>query len=681
MGAGVKRAKIAGFALAMLVTAVGAPSAHAATERMSIASSGEQGNDHSDGNTWGSAVSADGRFVVFNSAASNLVVGDTNAYWDLFLRDRRMGTTERISVGTEGDEIGATGRPAISADGRFVVFPSPRGLLLRDRSSGTTESAATTSVGLTVDGQAPAISADGRFIAFSAFASSVVAGDTNGGTDVFVVDRQTGEIERVSVPYAGGQAAQGGAGAAISADGRYVAFESRSPDLVAGDTNGTWDVFVYDRQADTIARASVEAPGAGSGNASGSNDPAISADGRFVAFASAEANLVPADTNRQGDAFVRDLWNGTTERVSVTSAETQANRDSKYPAISADGRYVYFQSMATNISSSGGFMGLFRRDRTDGVTKMVSRNSGGVPANGHSYIGGTGSITADGQSIVFSSDATNLVAADTNARRDVFLTRGVTEPPPVCEGQPATIVGTTGPDTLTGTAGRDVIVGLGGADTITGGQGDDVVCGDGGATSADAEGADVLDGGSGNDVLAGGGGADRIWGTGGTDRLLGGWGKDLLGGGSEDDSLAGGSGDDTLDGAGGADVMDGGDGRDLADYSKRTMPVTASLGDGPADGEAAEGDDVGADVEKLRGGTAGDRLIGDEAANWLYGGDGGDTLTGAGGSDTLSGEAGADTIDSRDEVKDSVYCGSDLDTVFFDVFDAVSASCEIRSPA
>jgi Ca2+-binding RTX toxin-like protein len=661
------------LAFAMLVIGVGpAPIAYAATERVSVDSAGGQADYRSFAH---SAVSADGRFVAFESDARNLVPGDTNDRLDVFVRDRRTGQTERVSVDSAGGQIGGF-LPSISADGRFVVFGSgsDAGLLMRDRLADTTEPVGRGIDGRPLSGSPSDISSDGRFVAFSSHGSTNVPGDTNGHGDVFVHDRISGETERVSVDPAGGEGNGDSYGAAISDDGRYVAFDSVAWNLVAGDTNDSNDVFVRDRLLGTTERVSVGAAGEQGNTYSRGAD--LSVDGRYVTFDSFATNLVPGDTNNDHDVFVRDRETDTTERVSVTSTEEQANNDSEQPAISADGRYVAFESVATNISSA--YSGIFRRDRVLGKTQLVSRDSQGAVARGHSY---DAAIGADGQAVAFTSDATNLVPDDTNGYTDAFVT-GPAFPvpsPPTCEGQAATIVGSGGADTLTGTSGRDVIVGLGGADAITAGQGDDLVCGDDGSTESSQEGADVLTGGAGDDILSGGGQADRLWGTRGADRLDGGWGTDLLGGGSEDDALAGGSGDDTLDGNLGADVLAGGDGRDLAEYSTRAAPVSVTIGDGPGDGEAGEADYVAGDVERVRGGQAGDRLAGDAGPNWLYGGAGDDELIGGAGADVLSGEAGADRIDSRDAVRDSVYCGSELDAVLADPLDAVSASCEHRT--
>jgi archaellum component FlaF (FlaF/FlaG flagellin family) len=194
----------------------------------------------------------------------------------------------------------------------------------------------------------PSMSADGRYVAFHSDASNLVPGDTNRQKDVFVYDRQADTIERVSLAADGTQGSFDSRDPSISADGRYVAFESAASNLVPDDTNGQWDVFVYDRQTGTTQRVSLAAAGT-QGNSS-SNAPSISADGRYVAFESAASNLVPGDTNGQRDVFVYDRQTGTIERVSLASDGTQGNDRCYTPAISADGRYVAFTSgpIATN---------------------------------------------------------------------------------------------------------------------------------------------------------------------------------------------------------------------------------------------------------------------------------------------------------------------------------------------
>ena len=192
-----------------------------------------------------------------------------------------------------------------------------------------------------------AVSADGRYAVFESSAANVVSGDTNNRRDVFVVDRQTGGVSRVSVDSNGAQANSDSFYPSISADGRYVAFHSSASNLVAGDANGSQDVFVRDLQSGTTTLVSV-ADGGGAGNNS-SYYPSISADGRYVAFWSYASNLVAGDTNNRPDVFMRDVQSDTTTLVSVADGGGAGNFDSYYPSISADGRYVAFWSYASNL--------------------------------------------------------------------------------------------------------------------------------------------------------------------------------------------------------------------------------------------------------------------------------------------------------------------------------------------
>lgn len=267
------------------------------------------------------------------------------------------------------------------------------------------------------DSDSASISGDGRFVAFASRAWDLVAGDTNQNADVFVRDRETSATERVSVDSQGAQAASGGVSAAISADGRFVAFASDSPDLVPGDTNGVSDVFVHDRTTGTTERISVAGSGK-EGNRS-SRLPAISADGRFVAFESGASNLVPGDNNHVVDVFVRDREAGTTERVSIDSAGQEGNGRSDSCAISADGRIVAFQSEASNLvaQDADGTQDIFVRDRQAGTTEAVSDDSSGNPAGGLL----APAVSGDGRFVAFTSSFAGFVPDDTNGALDVFL--------------------------------------------------------------------------------------------------------------------------------------------------------------------------------------------------------------------------------------------------------------------
>ncbi len=264
------------------------------------------------------------------------------------------------------------------------------------------------------------ISADARFVAFWSDASNLVGGDTNGVEDVFVRDRQTGTTELVSVATGGTQGNARSRYPSISSDGRFVAFWSDASNLVAGDTNGSADVFVRDRQTLTTVRVSV-ATGGAQGNANSLNAfSSISADGRFVAFESDATNLVAGDTNGSADVFVRDRLSGTTERVSLAAGGAQGNADSLGPSISASGRFVAFWSLATNLvaGDTNAWNDVFVRDRQSATTERVSVATGGAQGDFNSY---DPSISADGRFVAFESGATNLVAGDTNGSFDVFL--------------------------------------------------------------------------------------------------------------------------------------------------------------------------------------------------------------------------------------------------------------------
>src|SRR5690606_534630 len=208
----------------------------------------------------------------------------------------------------------------------------------------------------------PSISADGRYVSFDSGSTNLVNGDTNGRSDVFVHDRLTGNTSRVSVNSAGVQGDGDSGVSSISADGRYVAFASAATNLVAGDTNIESDVFVHDRLTGNTTRVSVSTGGV-EGN-SGSGGPSISADGRYVAFASTASNLVLSDYNTEVDVFVRDRLKGTTALVSQSSTGTTGNRGSYSPSISADGRYIVFDSPASTLTDGhvGEYWDVFIRD-------------------------------------------------------------------------------------------------------------------------------------------------------------------------------------------------------------------------------------------------------------------------------------------------------------------------------
>ncbi len=342
------------------------------TERVSVTSDGSQaeGDFLFAGSSSGPrALSADGRVVAFDSDTSNLVPNDTNGASDVFVHDRLTGVTDRVSLASDGspdETFSFAERSGLSADGRAVAFfsrsfnlvdgTSLGGVFVHDRLTGATELvsvASDGSPGNTLFPSDPALSADGRVVAFWSIASNLVPDDTNDESDVFVHDRLTGATERVSVASDGSQANDDSVFVfpALSADGRVVAFFSLASNLVPSDTNNQGDIFVHDRLTGMTERVSVASDGS-EGNEF-SFKPALSADGRIVAFGSDASNLVPGDTNGRGDVFVHDRLTGETERVSVASDGSEADccfgGVSGGVALSADSRFVAFSSGATNL--------------------------------------------------------------------------------------------------------------------------------------------------------------------------------------------------------------------------------------------------------------------------------------------------------------------------------------------
>ncbi len=425
----------------MLLPAAGAQAQSGVFDRLSVSSAGAQG----DGGSFAPATSADGSVTAFVSYASNLVAHDGNGRCDTFVRDARSGTTTRVSLTGGGGESAdgfQCGSPAISGDGRYVVFLSDAtdlvpgdangqlDVFVRDRQASTTRRVSVSTAGGESDGNSfePAISADGRFVAFTSGATNLVEGEFLSGSHVYVHELATGRTEWVSR-----QEPQGTSGPSyqpsLSADGRYVAFASQSA-LVADDTNLRADVFVLDRSSAALSRVSVAGDGSQAENVRrGSEDPAISADGRRVAFTSDARDLVAGIDRFDVQVYVRDRTDGTTTLASVNAAGDEAvGDDSLAPSISADGRYVAFHSGANNLYPGHVFdtIDVVVRDTVDGRTKAMT-----VGRAGGDY-SLTPSLSADGSWVAFGSLASYLVEDDTNGAIDVFrraVTAGDENPP------------------------------------------------------------------------------------------------------------------------------------------------------------------------------------------------------------------------------------------------------------
>ncbi|MDQ1248341.1 MAG: hypothetical protein QG597_2713, partial [Actinomycetota bacterium] len=403
-----------------------------------------------------SSISEDGRYIAFASSATNLVVDDTNGKRDVFVRDTQAGTTTLVSKatnGTLGDEISSM--PSISSDGRYVAFESfannldggalnKADIFVHDRDLDTTSLVSRASnydAGL--DGSHhPSISGDGSRIAFYSYADNFSAIDDNSVPNTFVRDMDTDTTILVS-RSTGGVAGDGEAvNPAISANGEVVAFQSMADNLVTGspDANLTLDVFVHnltDQTTTYVSRATDGTPGTGDSSGDSTN-PSVSADGRYVAFASRADTLAPDDTLFLSDIFVHDLDTAETTHVSRASDGTPGNGPpfgSFNATISADGRYVAFSTTFTNLSDED-FDGLdvggndvsdvFVHDRDTGETRYVSRSTAGVAGDKTSYLP---FISGDGRFVSYDSKAETLSDIDAEDVLDVFVSKLLPEPP------------------------------------------------------------------------------------------------------------------------------------------------------------------------------------------------------------------------------------------------------------
>ena len=433
-------------------------------------------------------MSASGRYVVFDSAAPNLVDNDLNGACDVFVRDRQERTTERVSVsslGLEAPGADPTGRalscpnpaipasyePTISAAGRYVVFTSIATTLvpgdtnlacdvfLRDLKKGSTERISVASDGSQAEpaltpgvawpnSDHPSISRSGRYVVFSSAASDLVDNDTNEDTDVFLRDLSEQTTTRLSVGMGGAEANGTSAKPFISANGRYVVFHSDAANLTPG--GGGPQVYLFDRETKKTELISVNVNGERSSPSSRVLEGAgrvISDDGRFVIFLSNDPKIVPNDGNGvpgvagYNDIFVRDRKTRRTERVSVRTDGGEPNHNSWGMAISADGRYVTMTSIATNLDPGDTYDGVgsqttsdpdaFVHDRWTGALEWISVDpSGGEPRKCEFSAGGddvtVGATSDNGRYVAFWSCYTNIVEGDTNEEFDLFLRdRGV----------------------------------------------------------------------------------------------------------------------------------------------------------------------------------------------------------------------------------------------------------------
>jgi Tol biopolymer transport system component len=400
------------------------------TERVSVDSAGQQGDLVSRT----PSISGDGQLIVFASEATNLVENDSNNAQDIFLHDWLTGATTRISVGPAGQESnGDSAWPEISADGNVVAYSSTASNLVEgdtnqvedvfvvERSTGLIERVSLSSSREEANGASsqPVISSDGRYIAFVSSATNLFPGASSGHSEVYLYNRAKRTILWVSAPIGFGNNDGDSREVTISGDGNWVAFSSSSTQLVNGDTNNRSDIFLWSRGSNTIERLNLSPAGAQADRSS--YEPAISANGRWIAFRSYATNLVGNDTNGMGDIFLCDRLNGTIQLVSLSSTGEQAQGGSSDEAVvSDDGRFIAFRSSANNLvaNDTNGMMDIFVRDM-QGTTTRVSVDSNSLQSDDNNY---APAISLDGAALAFYSVSTNLdlVLADTNEAGDIF---------------------------------------------------------------------------------------------------------------------------------------------------------------------------------------------------------------------------------------------------------------------
>lgn len=385
------------------------------------------------------AISADGRYVAFTTAegAGFPGIGDSNGVSDVFRYDRLTGALALVSINNAGDFAGngASGQQIdISADGQSIVFTSLANDLITSGFDGNGQMdvyirnmfTGTTNLVSRVPGtfsaangasDSPAISADGRIVAFRSDADNMITGDTNGISDVYVLNFDTGVMRRVSVATGGGQVVDGPSDQPdISDDGNRVAFRSTAETLVANDTNGRDDIFVHTLSSNTTIRVSMDSNGQQVIDGDGASNPRIAGNGNVVAFQQ-DSVLVPEDANGVTDVYVRVLNSGITERASLGTSFTELANASTLSAISRDGRYVAFTTTESGLVTGDGNSArdVYMNDRVLDIVLWVSQGTTGAAGNGNAN---SAAITADGQVTAFVSEASNLVSASANGAGD-----------------------------------------------------------------------------------------------------------------------------------------------------------------------------------------------------------------------------------------------------------------------
>ncbi|MCK6447606.1 MAG: hypothetical protein L6Q99_14535 [Planctomycetes bacterium] len=408
----------------------------------SFADDETQGNDVS----FSASISGDGRYVAFASEADNLVAGDTNFQTDVFVRDRVAGTTVRASVSSSGVQgFHSAWEPSLSADGNYVSFSTRARLVpedtnnfddiyVHDLRTRSTVRVSVSTTGVQGDGHStlPSISADGSIVVFQSASTVFSVPEGNSYDDIFVHERSTGRTTRVSQNAQGFPGNDHSRAPAISADGRFISFRTAATNLTPGVSSGG-QILVFDRRLGTLKSASMSPQGVPADHSCyGSR---LSADGRFIAFDSAAKNLVAGIVENVSNVFVRDLATGQIWLASRNSSGVSGDKASMLPSISADGRWVAFSSLAQNLVQGdvNSHEDVFLYDVQLGTVIALSVDAAGETGVSNSR---WPSMSATGLHVAFASWGWDLVPGDLNDREDVLVaTRDIVGPFSYCVAQ------------------------------------------------------------------------------------------------------------------------------------------------------------------------------------------------------------------------------------------------------